>query len=311
MVATVNWQRGAARVEEADDLQAVIDAGGLDYRVEQVPLVTDDAAEMRISDRVANVRVEPDGERRVLGVVSRRGYEVVPNTDALKSFDQLVQQAGARYTQAGTIDYGRVAYVFAELPEPVEIIPGDPVQRSLMFTNSFDGSTPLGFVAAPVRLWCTNQVAMARRRGYGFTIRHNANAMDRAREAAKVLGQLNNAFDRITDRMKIMASMQVDGNRLKQYFESILPTPEEEGPRERVKARHDRWTERFETGIGNTGPNTRTLYHAFNAITEDVDHRHLSRRVKDPVWYATFGGGGQLKQRAWAEAERVIGVTRN
>lgn len=104
--------------------------------------MADDKARMPVRDRMANVRVDTDGERHILGVVSS-GYEVVHNVEALVGFSHVVRQAGAKFTRAGTIDRGRIAYAFADLPEPVEILPGDPVKRSLMLTNSFDGSTPL------------------------------------------------------------------------------------------------------------------------------------------------------------------------
>lgn len=108
-----------------------------------------------------------------------------------------------------------------------------------------------------------------------------------------------------------MARMPMDTGRLRAYFEAVTPLPKEEDRQAPVRARHERWTQLFEAGIGNDGPRTRTLFHALNAVTEDVDHRELSRRVKDPVYYATLGAGGQLKQRAWAEAEKMIGFSLN
>ncbi len=310
MVATVNWQRGGVQIDDDGNLNHVIDNAGLDYRVDSVPLRTDDEARLPIRDRVVNVRIDEDGERHVLGFVSK-GYEIVPNDAGLRAFDYIVRQAGAKFTRAGTIDNGRVAYAFANLPEPVEIVPGDPVVRSLMFTNSFDGSLPLGFVCSTLRLWCTNQLSHARRRGHGFAIRHNVNALDRAKEAAKLLGQATRAFDRVTEEMRVMARTPMDAQRLRSYFEAIAPLPEEPERHGPVKARYERWTDLFENGIGNTGPRARSLWHAVNAITEDVDHRDLGRRVKDPVYYATLGAGGQLKQRAWIDAEKLIGVSLN
>ncbi len=310
MAATVNWQRGGVRIEDDGDLNRMINAAKLDYRVESVPLRTDDEARLPIRDRVANIRIDPDGERRVLGFVSK-GYQIVRNDAGLQAFDYIVRQAGAKFTRAGTIDHGRIAYAFADLPEPVEIVPGDPVVRSMMFTNSFDGSLPLGFVCSTLRLWCTNQLSHARRKGHGFAIRHNVNALDRAKDAAKLLGRATRAFDRVTEEMRVMAKTPMDTQGLRSYFEAVAPLPDDVARYAPVKAKHERWTGLFENGIGNTGRRTRSLWHAVNAITEDVDHRELSRRVKDPVYYATLGAGGQLKQRAWAEAEKLIGVTVN
>lgn len=310
MVATVNWQRGGVKIDDDGNLGRVIAEAGLDYRVESVPLMTDDEARLPIRDRVANVRIEPDGERTVLGFVSK-GYEIVPNDAGLKSFDYIVRHAGAKFTKAGTIDHGRVAYAFADLPEPVEIVKGDPVVRSLLFTNSFDGSLPLGFVCSTVRLWCTNQLTHARRKGHGFAIKHNVNALDRANEAAKLLSMATRSFDRVTEKMRAMAKTPVDSRRLQAYFELVAPLPDEPERHGPIKVKHERWTDLFENGIGNTGQQTRSLWHAVNAITEDVDHRDLGNRVKNPVLYATLGTGGRLKQRAWVEAEKLIGVTLN
>ena len=306
MVADVNWQHGGTSISHGETSAEIVERAGLDYRVEPVPLITADSSRLPIRNRVANVRVDPSGERQVVGFVSSN-YEIVPNTEALRSFDDVVRRVGARYTQAGTIGDGRIAYAFADLPEPVEILPGDPIVRSLMFTNSFDGSVPLGFILTTQRLWCSNQLVHARRHGRGFSIRHSANARDRARQAGTLLSRAVRSFDRITEQMRMMARTPLDTTGLRTYFDAVEPLPEKEARRRAVQARHERWTQRYECGIGNDGRRTRSLFHAVNAITEDVDHRDLGRRVKDPMFYATLGAGGRLKQRAFTIAERLMG----
>ena len=308
-MVTANWQRSATQINDTGNLDDIVKQAGLDFNVERVPLHTDDFARLRVKGRVAHVRVDPDGERRVIGVVSDK-YRMMHNVDAIAPFEYLVRQTGARVTRAGTVGHGRLSYVFAQLPRPVQIAPGDFMRQDILWTNSYDASTPISIMMAPTRLVCRNQIVLMKHRGLGFTIRHGANVHERTREAARVMGQMLSGYDGVTQRMRAMVQVPMNTERLRQYHELVTLLPDDPAEQPRVQKLHEDWADRFENGIG-MGSDRRTLYHAMQGVIEAVDHKPLSRRVKNPTWFATLGSGGNLKRRAWAAAERMLAVSNN
>jgi hypothetical protein len=111
----------------------------------------------------------------------------------------------------------------------------------------------------------------------------------------------------------MMAKLPIVADRLKQYFESVLPIPtDDEEMRVKIQHRHDRWEELFTTGNGNSMPGVKgTVWAAYNGITQWVDRESFSKRMKEPLKSIWFGDGRLLKEKAFSQAERLLSVSMN
>ena len=107
-----------------------------------------------------------------------------------------------------------------------------------------------------------------------------------------------------------MANVQINQKQFADYLEKIGVVPtltEQEKMKTRAQNIMDEVVQLFEHGKGNDDPSVKgTVWTAFNAVTEYVDH-YRTARSKDNEREARaksllFGSGQAIKQAAWDQA---------
>ena len=106
---TKPWHGLGTMVEEAPTSGAALELAGLDWRVVQKNLVTEEG--ITVPGFRANLR---ETDNQVLGVVSDR-YKVVQNEEAFAFTDELLGE-GVTYETAGSLQNGRRTWILAKLP---------------------------------------------------------------------------------------------------------------------------------------------------------------------------------------------------
>ena len=147
------WHGLGTMVQEAPTSKDALELAGLDWRVIQKGLVTDDGTP--IPGFKANLR---DSDSQVLGVVTDR-YKVVQNEDAFAFTDALLGE-GVTYETAGSLQNGRRTWILAKLPQRY-IISGDEITPYLVFMNSHDGTGAIKAAMTPIRVVCQNTLNLA------------------------------------------------------------------------------------------------------------------------------------------------------
>jgi phage/plasmid-like protein (TIGR03299 family) len=304
------WHKLGQRLDAPATAAEAITAAGLDYEVQLTPVATCDG--LTVEGKRAVVRYDTQD---VLGIVSDR-YVPVQNRQAFGFLDAVVADGGLRYHTAGALGKGERIWLLAKLPGHIRVKGSDDtVDRHLLLSNSHDGSTALRVYFTPIRVVCQNTLNMAERRsrGQGVSILHKGNLEAKIKEAQKVLGLAHRYFDDAAVKIDRLASVYPTQAQLTAYFKALYP--DEEGKdntrAEGIRAELHRL---FEEGIGHDMPQIRgTVWTAFNAVTEFVDHRktrgaddrdRASRRLAS-VW---FGQGARLKEKAWGLALEMAGV---
>lgn len=150
---TVPWHGLGTMVEKAPTSQAALKLAGLDWKVVQKKLITEDG--FSIPGFKANVR---NLDNRVLGVVTDR-YKVVQNEEAFSFTDSLLGE-GVTYETAGSLQEGRRTWILAKLPQKY-IISGDEITPYLVFMNSHDGTGAIKAAMTPIRVVCMNTLNLA------------------------------------------------------------------------------------------------------------------------------------------------------
>lgn len=150
---TVPWHGLGISVLEAPASRDALELAGLDWRVVQRELVTEDG--IQVAGFKANVR---DQDNRVLGVVTDR-YKVVQNDEAFAFTDELLGE-GITYETAGSLQEGRRTWILAKLPQRY-IISGDEITPYLVFMNSHDGTGAIKAAMTPIRVVCQNTLNLA------------------------------------------------------------------------------------------------------------------------------------------------------
>lgn len=244
----------------------------------------------------------------LLGVVGQ-GYEVVQPTQAAEFGQAVLEEGGATVVAVGAYGepIGSRMYLALKLPEGLLIGGEDPHDLYLGIGNSWNRTTGLWAVAAPVRIDCTNQAAAV----FGglsnrFSIRHTGDITTKVGEVQRALELTGTFSERYATFAEKLLGEPMDGSEVDAFLERLMPTPKH------VKtARGDEnWAGRrgaighvIRNGERNTvGRGTR--YAAYQGVVEWVDWMSAAR---SPIARATrLVDGGHYEQIKVNAAELLL-----
>jgi phage/plasmid-like protein (TIGR03299 family) len=298
------WHRLGRKLNEPATAAEAIEAAGLDYRVVKRPLFTKIGRQnMPATDHFATVRMDTSA---VLGVVGSR-YEPVQNRDAFTFFDPLVDRDEAIYHTAGVLGHGERCWILAKLPDYIRVgVKRDPIEKFLLIYNSHDGSSHIRVKLTPIRVVCNNTLSVALSgTEQEVKIKHTATAPAKLEEAHKLLGLTNHLYQQLDYVFNRMALRKITDKELLQYIANLIPNNPEAESNTRTENLRNKILDIHSTHQDAT-MHRGTLFGAYNAVTELVDHvsttEDPSKRLKS-MW---FGSGERLKQKAYALAESLL-----
>lgn len=170
-----------------------------------------------------------DREPTLLGVVGG-GYEVVQPEEAAAFGQAVVDEGGATVVAVGA--YGKPVgsrmYLALKLPKGLTVGGEDPYDLYLSVINSFNRSTGLAGVVAPIRLDCTNQAAAT----FGslsnrISLRHTIGVTNEVAEARRMLKLANTFSERYAAFAESLLAAPMVGSEIDDFVEKIMPTPRE------------------------------------------------------------------------------------
>ena len=222
-VDAVPWHGLGTRLDVPATARETIEAAGLDFEVELSEITT--TGGLPIPSRKAVVRSDTED---VLGVVGN-SYVPVQNKQAFGFLDAIAADGGIRYHTAGALRKGERIWLLGKLPGQIRVKGSeDLTEKYLLLSNSHDGSSALRVFFTPIRVVCSNTLAMADRsgKGEGIAIRHQGNLASKVREAQEVLGLARRYYDHRSSRgrtvhergsNRLESAWFGSGNKLKQH----------------------------------------------------------------------------------------------
>lgn len=250
-----------------------------------------------------------DDNNDVLSIM-KSTYEPVQNVDALNFFDPIVDRGEAVYETAGSLRGGSKVWMLAKLPDYVRIgNTDDVIEKYVLLMNSHDGTSPVIAKVTPVRVVCNNTLSLALR-GHGETIklRHTSTVLDRLSASAEALGLVNKIYSQVNDIFNNMTRIQMNTEDMKSYFSMVLGNNYEYDKISTRSANNvSEVMELLETGAGVDMPHVRgTLWGAYNAVTEYVDHYKNYNKNTDKFEAVMIGSGSRTKEVALAQAVKLM-----
>lgn len=302
-VGETPWHKLGTKLERPATSEEAIQKAGLDFNVGKFPLRTA-TLDLRVENYFATVRTDT---MDVLGVVGSR-YEPIQNKDAFTTtFDTLVGEGEAIYHTAGALGKGERIWILAKLPDYIRVNGNDVVEKFLLLVNSHDGSGCVRVKLTPIRVVCENTLSLALSGAeQEVHIRHTLNAKEKLKEAHEILGLTNKLYMQLDAIFNRMSETKVEGQTLTDYVKAVFPENPESKDHSWTRKVHDKVFELVESGQGAEMAKG-TLWGAYNAVTEYVDHcRHWrgdeTQRLKS-MW---FGSGEQIKKNAFRIATRML-----
>jgi phage/plasmid-like protein (TIGR03299 family) len=298
-VAQPAWHRLGTVLQHSPTTTEAIAQAGLDWRVLEEPIC-----------RQENMHTHPalykqlwrDRDRQLLGTVSY-DYTPLQNEEAFRWFDPLLEKGGVELEAAGSLKQGKRVWILARIQEvEAEITPGDWVRPYLLLHNSHDGSTSVWLQFTPIRVVCWNTLNGATVSRFGdlwnrkaICLPHSLNLSAQLEQTRDILDLTRREFQFSVSEYRAMASKEMTQDLLNAYFSQVL------GSRSPAYD-WSRLLENFERGIGNRG---KTLWDAYNAVTEWIDHQR-GEVAADRLEASWFGVGTHIRTQAHRVAIELL-----
>lgn len=213
------WHGLGTRVESAVSSEEALQVSGLNWRVEQRPILSGGNP---IFGYKANIR---DTDKKVLGVVTDR-YRVVQNAEAFAFTDALLGE-GVKYETAGSLQEGRKIWLLAKLPDKY-IIEGEQIDPYLVFSSSHDGSGAIKVAMTPIRVVCQNtlNVALANAKRIWSTI-HVGDLAAKMDEAHNTLLLAEKYMGKLGAEVSRLSKIKLSDSKVAEYIDLLLPMDEQ------------------------------------------------------------------------------------
>ncbi len=290
-VAQPAWHRLGTVLKNAPTTEHAIVQAGLDWQVIEEPIIQANSDEAILKKKLIR-----DRDQHLLGTVNH-DYTPLQNDAAFRWFDPLLENGTIELNAAGSLQQGRRIWVLARVKNiEGNISPEDRVRPYLLLHNSHDGSTAVWLQFTPIRVVCMNTLAGAAAHRFGdlwqrkaVCIPHTLNLEDQLAKVQNLVDLTKREFEICVEEYQAMANQEITQELLNTYMGRVL------GVRmTRLSSVQSQLLQNFEQGIGNRG---KTLWDAYNAITQWLDHQYGSSE-EERVLNSWFGKGRTLRQRA-------------
>ncbi len=293
-VRSAPWHGLGTKLDNPPTVAEAIRAAGLDWHVESEPLHLGDG---RAAPAFATVRAS---DRRILGVVGPK-YRPLQNADAFAFFQPFLDAGQARLETAGSLRNGQRVWALARLAGgPLEIVPGDAVERFVLLSNSHDGTLAVRVGFTPIRVVCANTLAMAHGGDASqlIRVRHTASVRDNLEAIRDVMDLANQRFEATAEQYRRLAGRTINQADVKRYVRRVFQVADDAQPSARLADILLTVEALAEAGRGNDRPLVRgTVWAAYNGVTEylgAVASRNADSRLNS-LW---FGDGALTSRRA-------------
>jgi phage/plasmid-like protein (TIGR03299 family) len=289
------WHKLGVIVEGTPTSAEAIKLAGLDWTVEKHPIfarIPDEAKTKaanngkphgsfkRVDSLYATVRMDTN---MPLGVVGAK-YHPIQNASQFELLDSLVSEGSAQYETAGSLGGGETVWMLLVATEGVRSIAGDAIRPYYLATSSHDGTGRLRVRNVATRVVCANTLAAAMGENVAreFAVSHTANAKDRMRQAASLLGLMQKSNQEFVRTAEDLLAVTFTKAEFEGLVATLIPKPDDSQPE--VSTRMVRsWETKFEDVVKSAYFATDlndiryTKWGALNAIA-DFEQHHL--RVK-------------------------------
>jgi phage/plasmid-like protein (TIGR03299 family) len=301
-------------------IDRALDAAQLRWTVGSLPLFLADGTE--VGGHKVSVRYNPDGTVAAqLGVVGD-GYTHTQNVDNVQILQVLATEFGCVPAAAGVLGNGERCWMLMRLADAtISPLPGDDVNGYFLLHWGHDGNLAVQGLATGVRVVCQNTLSLATNgRKAWISVRHTTNAGARLDDAAKLIKTLGQTLQATGETFASMARRQLSATELSAFIAAAIPNSSPSAVvSPTIIARRDTVAKLVFYGKGaalanqdaNTAAGEASLWAAYNAVTEYVDHVRTAE-AQSPEGLlraqqsAIFGGNAELKASAFTLARQLV-----
>lgn len=303
----IAWHRLGTVTEGAMTAEEALKLAYLDTEVKvseepiQTTVLTDNGVStIKMDDKFLTYRTHPKtGQVEALGVVGTR-YVPIQNAEAFEFLNYISDESGAVFETAGSIKNGRQVFVTMKFPKSMELAGGqDVVDYYLVAANSHDGSKAFTVAVTPVRVVCTNTLALGLQQAVShIALKHTVGAKNKIQQARETLGMVWKYQEAFEEEVQRLVSQPFTDQQFVQFTQRlIVPRKAEPSQRQLNKVEEVQsalmglWNSPTQQNVAGT------KWAAWNAAVEYAD------------WLSPIRGKGKEKDEV--RATRAMGSSRD
>lgn len=295
---TAPWGQPIQQLPQATNVAEAMKLAGLDWQIVEKPIFDQEGNSLA---RFAKAHARGD-TGKILGIVGKNTHPL-QNADAFKFFEPFLESGEAAFETAGVIGGGKKIWVLAKINAPdARVIGDDMVAKFVLLSNSHDGSASVRVGFTPIRVYCTNTLAMAHKSTSSqlVRVRHTKEVTGNVLMLRDAMNLANSEFEATAEMYRAMAAKKINQADLRKYIKQVLTMPEKDGEAStRAKNVVNDIVRLFESGRGSDMVGVRgTIWGAYNSVTEHLSWaagRSAESRL-DSLW---FGGNAIVNARAF------------
>jgi phage/plasmid-like protein (TIGR03299 family) len=309
-VGDTPWHGLGEKLPEGKPIEVWVKAAQLDWDLMRLPVhYVVDGILRTMDDRFALVRSDT---HTALSVVSG-DYHIVQPMEVLEFYRDLVSSYGYTLETAGALDGGRKVWALARTGKTAVIDDrkerSDKVAAYVLLATSCDKTLATTAAFTSIRVVCQNTLFFAmgdiktQKRPQvkvPHTVRFDAQRIKTE------LGAIDKAWTAFIADVTKMAAHPMQKEEVKSFFENILGAKEGKPLYGKALREFNTLMALFQNAPGQEFATAKgTLWGAVNAASYYVDHARPGV-VGNRLNSAWFGTGCVLKDKAWAEASRLL-----
>lgn len=301
------WHRHGTQVPDgALTIDEWLDAADMNHTIEQAPLYA--MIDGEYVEVPSHRLVYRDSDNQQLSVMGK-DYRPVQSREAYGVLESLVQDGSIEVDTIGTLREGRRTFIAASITgDPLEVVPGDVMDRHLLCADSYDGTLALTYTSVATLVVCQNTLRAAFNEGRKRAkLKHTSGVLnaDRIAQVRKALGIAEADFAAFAELGRNLASVKMSESEVLDFHKALVLG----GKRDSVV---DDWSGQQRRAIGELGwlmtdgpgqeieGRAGTAWGALNSVTAWVSHVKNHRRdtETDRTQFVVFGNGNAITERA-------------
>lgn len=207
------------KYEKSED---VLEKSGMNFTVGKLPNIHRFPTGDEITSTESFFTYRKDNND-ILGRHVGTEYQVIQNVEAFEFFDAIAGKDGVFYETAGVLGKGEVIFITAKLPKYIRVGNDDIIEQYLFLTTAHDGSKKITAAFTPIRIVCNNTLNAALGNCSNVvSIRHTSGAVERLKEAHKVMGMVNTCAPLIEQAFNQMSKVRITDPEVKKLIQIAM-----------------------------------------------------------------------------------------
>ena len=304
------WHRQGQEIPDGIQcIDTALEAARMTYNVLKSDVFADvNGQRVQIAGKCLVYRDE-DGKQ--LGV-NGSDFQVIQPREVFECVQEFIQGGELTIDTMGTMKEGKQIFMSLSVTgDPLEVVPGDMVERHLMALDGYDGNTPLTFASVATTPVCNNTVraalAEAKGRGKGLVRkRHTKNVLrsDRVVAMREAMGIATHQFETFVEFGKSLAEVKMSDKDVQDFYSAIVmgdkggTEPSEWTSQQRRKVAEMLCC--YKEGDGQEIDGRKgTAWGAFNGVTAWTNHLVGVRKGEaERAHSVLFGSGDEVNSKA-------------